>query len=818
MNDALFENGQAATAYGVTPATVPSAPALQGGTQTTNVFTLTAGVDTFTAIGANAQFNAPAVSSPLGGLQNSLNTSDNLQDAFGDGVLNVTEVGTSFIGGNPPTALGVTMNGISTANITNLSGKGAGFSGTITGLTTVTTSAANNGSTTLGIAGQGLNTALKTLNLNANQTFTAFIADAALAGAADAVTVNYTGPQANTLALVNDGTGTGANGYESLTINAAGTSTIDVNLGGATTLKSLVLGGAGAITLADTFSTADFSKVTSIDATANTGGVTITGAETGGLISANTVLTKILGGAGNDFFDLTGYTQAQIQAMTINGGAGANRVAIQSGIATSATLTPLTNLTNEQTVDLAGALGGTLNDANFAGVTQFNMVTTTGGPGSSLSADLAVTNAVNGLTFNFNNSNLGGHNFTITDASTTATTDAVTLGVGAITGGTGTVTVNGFSTDNIVISSTANLSGGFAAAGFLANPNPGAGVTLNYSGGGGAGVNGMYLGDTNVGLGTEVIGTTTVLTQHGVIHDTAAAYLVLGVTDAVLIDASGSTGDGVNDGLYMAAPDSSLNITVKGAAITAIPVAQEVLQGSLSVAPVVGVAAAGTFGNDSITANGFSDLIFGDGGKDNVTLSGGHSDVVVIGEFSLGLSHPGSAHVLDITTATGALQAAFSGTNVTTIAGFSAGSGATHDNVDFHASAFLTGAGYDGLTTGGDANITAATPMAIQTVTSSGVVINMPTTVIADGIATYANAAALVTDLNGPNGVIFATGSANARDMLVAYSDGTNTHIADVHFGASPGTTVGHTLSAQDLVVLTGVSLASVVNADLQFV
>jgi len=57
-NDALFENAQAVTAYNIAVTTVPQAPPFQGGAQTSNVFTLTTGQDTFAGTGHDV-FNAP---------------------------------------------------------------------------------------------------------------------------------------------------------------------------------------------------------------------------------------------------------------------------------------------------------------------------------------------------------------------------------------------------------------------------------------------------------------------------------------------------------------------------------------------------------------------------------------------------------------------------------------------------------------------------------------------------------------------------------------------------------------------------------------
>ena len=57
------------------------------------------------------------------------------------------------------------MNGISKANITNATTGTGGFTGNITGLTQVTLMAASLGNVQLGTSGQGLNTALETVEI-----------------------------------------------------------------------------------------------------------------------------------------------------------------------------------------------------------------------------------------------------------------------------------------------------------------------------------------------------------------------------------------------------------------------------------------------------------------------------------------------------------------------------------------------------------------------------------------------------------------------------------------------------------------------------
>ena len=96
-----------------------------------------------TATAAGATFVAPPGTNVLGA-SNTLNAGDDLEAtgaALGDSTLNYTAV--ASLTGNPALAVGVTMNGVNAALITNLNGPGVqgGFSGTITGLTTATLTA-----------------------------------------------------------------------------------------------------------------------------------------------------------------------------------------------------------------------------------------------------------------------------------------------------------------------------------------------------------------------------------------------------------------------------------------------------------------------------------------------------------------------------------------------------------------------------------------------------------------------------------------------------------------------------------------------------
>ena len=186
--NALIDNAEGLYNAGVALGTLPPHNLLQGEAGVApGTFNLTINPDIITTNFNNPIFNGLPGQNVLGP-SNTLNAGDNLVSTTGNGTLNYTAVASLL--GNPPLAAGVTMNGISTANILNLSAGVAGFSGAITGLTTLNMQAGSNGNVLVGLASAGLNTALQNIGIFADSNLTAWIAAAALAGAANAVTVN----------------------------------------------------------------------------------------------------------------------------------------------------------------------------------------------------------------------------------------------------------------------------------------------------------------------------------------------------------------------------------------------------------------------------------------------------------------------------------------------------------------------------------------------------------------------------------------------------------------------------------------------------
>src|SRR5262249_23676898 len=140
----------------------PTAPPVQGST-TGVVFNFTPQIDNFSTANKGAVFNALPVVTQLGIAVNTLQAGDKATDTAGDGTLNMVTAPLT-IGANPAFATGVTLSGISTANITGNSGALTGFQGTITGLL-VENSLNSNDPIQLGGLNQGLKTLLTNINI-----------------------------------------------------------------------------------------------------------------------------------------------------------------------------------------------------------------------------------------------------------------------------------------------------------------------------------------------------------------------------------------------------------------------------------------------------------------------------------------------------------------------------------------------------------------------------------------------------------------------------------------------------------------------------
>jgi hypothetical protein len=663
--NALILNAEGLYNAGVAFGTLPPHQLLQGEAGAgPGQLTLTVNVDSgpnFTTNIPGATFTAPPGSTLLGP-SNTLNAGDNFGSTVGDATLNLTEIAIPLgVIGNPALAVGVTMFGVSTANITNISGGTGGFSGNITGLKTVNFQSGSNGQVILGnVAGPGLNTALETVNVKSNQNFVGWIAAAALAGATDKVTVNVTGTygaagNAKSIVLGNDTgvKGTPAapmNAYETENISATGPTFVQLSNGATGTLSTttFVLTGAGALELSAN-AKGDFAKVTSIDATGNSGGVAITGAlnigatnvgtpplvpvndaVTAGLLNGNTAITSFKGGSGKDFIDLTSLNLAQVNAMTtLDGGADRDTVIYQAAVLNTGALLKSTGF---EIVGSGPGLTGIVNWANLgvgvdtvklfddagAGALTFNNVPSVPTTGATL--DLGrFSDGITALTVN---------------GPVAGTTDVFNLIQGGHAGtDLGSLTINAFEVVNHTIeanNSAINITGNVAMT-------PSLGGSVNWN-----------INDTLSPGGDDlVVGGTTNVGAGGGIHISGAGLgdiQFTGPVTAAILEATGFAGS-------LTMGNDSINTDVGGAtgAITILgtPIGDDLI-GSIAKDVINSGAGddivanqrngiADTTANDQIFLGAGADRVnlFGDTAA-NILLNTAQANIPLVADFLVG--------------------------------------------------------------------------------------------------------------------------------------------------------------------------------------
>jgi hypothetical protein len=592
--------------------------------------TFTLGIDTLTASTFNANFNAPLTfNAPTGTLVQSLQPGDSAIDTApltgtglsNGGTFNVTFNSTTV--GQVPL---VTLKGIPTHTVTNLAGAGVvgGYQGDVTGLVTLNNTNST-GIVTVGTAGNGIDkggvagttttgaTLLSTVNVSgivgvtAASSTTVIVNTAALAGAADALQINVTGAfgtgttgaGANTVSVKNDTAAAGAtdNAYETLTINAAAATNIslaDATSGILSTTRINVT-GAGLATLWSQASESHFTKLTTIDASTQTGGVTVTGGTNAGGLLTGAVLTSFKGGTGADSGDITTMTAAQVQAITatnLDGGTGTARdtliLASNAGGTGAANTTVAINNSNFEIIGIS-TLGGTVDYSKFgAGVDTFTLV------GDALTQAAAATfnNMASGLTVNLGI--LSGGFAETFNAAGTALTDVFNVTSTGTAAGIGAEVFTGFEVINQTMT-VAAVPASSAIASILATPSAGANVTFNLVDNNGSGVF-FVTGTTNIGAGgtLNISGTGT------------SSVSLTGAVTAGAINASGLNpgAAATTVGVFMvAAPTGQISILGSNGA--------DVLRGST----VADAISAGS-GNDELDGGAGGDVWAGGAGAD----------------------------------------------------------------------------------------------------------------------------------------------------------------------------------------------------------
>ena len=207
------------------------------------------------------------------------------------------------------------------------------------------------------------------------------------------------------------------------------------------------------------------------------------------------MLSSVMLGSGVNFIDLSGYTLAQLDAMTtIDGGSGVtgNTVVLDNSVLTGAHA-PIPGLTDFTIIGDAGDNG--FSSGNAGTIDWANLPSTANelifyGDLNYSPGGLNIINAPGTFTVNFQNNNFNDNNITITDASTTSTTDALTLILGCDLNGSeahgfhSVVTINGYATVTIDAIGVDHFATGGenSFVGFDLDPNPGAAANVFITG------------------------------------------------------------------------------------------------------------------------------------------------------------------------------------------------------------------------------------------------------------------------------------------------------------------------------------------------
>jgi S-layer protein len=603
-------------------------------------FSLTAGVDTgaaFTGSAGNDTFNA----SPGASNANTFSALDNIDGGAGIDTLNVTEIGAA---GASPYALNAaatvknvevlnytvasddvgdtltadvsSYSGLTTATFTiagtdaamNIDTKGNVTAATLVGgdsdvdvgtgvdiadgattdaLTSVTLSAMTDSDATTAdavtIASDVLNT-LKIVNSAVGATVTAAAGARALTVNLDGVTGGtVTDAQATTLSVASSGTKTtgvtlAAAKATTVTIDAAVATTIaDVTIAAAT---SLTAKGAGAVTIT---ATTTVTALTSIDATASTGGLNV-----GAAIGNGVTFT---GGAGKDSVLVGATTKAIVM------GAGDDTV----------TITGVSALGTGGSIDAGAGTGDTIKFSTYA-----NAVTATATAPFALTVsnfeklDLAGVNAAAGAVVNL--ANLDNINFVTLSAKNTETTTIA----GMSSGGT--------------IAFTSDQTAGKDATVSIVNANTGMADVLNVALSKATALAAVELIAADVET-INVISTETATTLLG----TVTHALELNATGAKALTVAGNAGVtfGTLTGATALTSIDASDVTTGLVSLTTAALASAAtITGGAGANTVVATAAtkAVTYvGGDKV------DTITIDNAQANVISTGAGNDIIVVG-------------------------------------------------------------------------------------------------------------------------------------------------------------------------------------------
>ena len=393
-----------------------------------------------TVLASGVEINAP-LSGPFGN-QATLTPADVINLSGTGNILNATFDGSSIL-------VNMTIEGVQTWNITQ-AGLGPtvvaieGTSGSLSGLTSLTYN--GNGFTgsdlIIGtpVAGTGIASAANGFNLTVSNdpggVVEVFFGSSSFVGGDQ---INVTANAGGAPLTIEAGSG-GAAGFATwnVTSNGANGGTNSLALGalGSKDAKTLMLSddGSGTTVITAAGDPADWAALTTINALGTSGAVTITGGELAGgdglLADDTTALTLVEGGSGADTFDLSAYagTVAEVAALSIFGGGNAKTTVELNNAEINLISTVAKNafeawngvpILADVGVGGGSAVGGAFNMADFPGTLTVTLLSNISGTtGENQTANIAVTNAPDGLNFDFNSTDQHGLNFSVVGSDT----------------------------------------------------------------------------------------------------------------------------------------------------------------------------------------------------------------------------------------------------------------------------------------------------------------------------------------------------------------------------------------------------------------
>jgi len=653
-------------------------------------YTLTTGTDTVTGTAGNDTINAP-----LAGANSTAVTYSAIDQINGGAGTDTIYIETNSTDVNLATQTGLEVIRINAA--------GAASAVTLANDKAYTTLESVNSSQNVtfnSIKNAGVKGALTSTGAGTTTTFN--YDTTTLSGAADtlAVTLNGAG---GTLAITG---GTATNALETVSLAVASTSTLaGLNLGAASTTK-LVVTGAGNLNLGAITDTANVLKT--IDASAMTGNLTVTGTAAGDSITGGSGNDSLTGAAGNDVIlggagadTLSGGASGND---SIDGGEGDDKVVINSG------LTKDDTIVGGAGTDTLVLNAGIAHDATSTDVqpgtriSGFEVLEAGAGAAAVVATGLNAGNTITKVVTN------GG--------AISMTKDTAVTSIEYITGDT--VSIESAGAQSVNIKGAAATPATAVTAGTLTTKATSLTVTSSNVLGTNA-VNTLPIGTNATVTSVTLTGSNNIKFTGGTAVTTVNASAVTATGDDATYPVEVSVGSSTSTANVTFTPGAGrVNVTTGGGSDT-----------------LTGTAGADSFsagnGNNNITAGAGNDTVTSGTGNDTISLGDGDDRVTSSGDGADSITGGAGADTIDASDGNDTLDGGDGADSLTAGAGndsivggagndwISDGEGNDTVSAGDGADTIVMGAGFDSIDAGaGDDVITSANTLGSGDTVSGG--------------------------------------------------------------------------------------------------